>query len=210
MTETVQAISELVASKLASALTEPPHIAYGELNLIVSRGEIARVLTILRDDAELQFSILIDLAGVDYPKRAERFDVVYHLLSITKNVRIRVKLAVGENQPVASVATIFPTANWFEREAFDMYGILFSDHPDLRRILTDYGFSGYPLRKDFPLTGYVEVRYDDEQKRVVYEPVKLVQEFRDFDFLSPWEGAQHILLPGDEKAKVSAPDAAKK
>lgn len=210
MTETVQTISELVVSKLGSVLVEPPQIAFGELTVIIARDENTRVLTILRDDPELQFSILIDLAGVDYPKRPERFDVVYHLLSITKNARIRVKLTVGETQPVASVAGIFPTANWFEREAFDMYGILFSEHPDLRRILTDYGFAGYPLRKDFPLTGYVEVRYDDEQKRVVYEPVKLVQEFRDFDFLSPWEGAQQILLPGDEKAKASAPDAPKK
>ena len=201
MSEVLQAIADHVGSRIGSALKSPPSIAFGELTLTIARDEIVRVLTVLRDDPLLQFTILIDLAGVDYPKQAERFEVVYHLLSITKNARIRVKLSVGEGQPVLSVASVFATANWFEREAFDMYGILFSDHPDLRRILTDYGFSGYPLRKDFPLTGYVEVRYDDEQKRVVYEPVKLVQEFRDFDFLSPWEGAKHILLPGDEKAK---------
>jgi NADH-quinone oxidoreductase subunit C len=143
--------------------------------------------------------VLIDICGVDFPNRPRRFDVVYHLLSVAKNARIRVKVEADETLPIPSASAVFPAANWFEREAFDMYGILFSDHPDLRRLLTDYGFSGYPLRKDFPLTGYVEVRYDDEQKRVVYEPVKLVQEFRDFDFLSPWEGAPYIMNPGDKK-----------
>ena len=147
-----------------------------------------RVLTALRNDKECQFEQLIDICGVDYPERERRFDVVYHLLSPRKNQRIRVKCEADEENPVPSVVELFPTANWYEREAYDMYGILFSGHPDLRRILTDYGFQGFPLRKDFPLTGYVEVRYDDDQKRVVYEPVKLTQEFRSFDFESPWEG----------------------
>jgi NADH-quinone oxidoreductase subunit C len=167
----------------------------------------------LRDDPGCGFTILVDLCGVDYPGRSPRFDVVYHLLSISENARIRVKIAADSETPVPSVTPVFRVADWFEREAFDMYGILFSGHPDLRRILTDYGFTGFPLRKDFPLTGYVEVRYDDEQKRVVYEPVKLVQEFRDFDFMSPWEGAKYIL-PGDEKAdradKSDDEDASKK
>ncbi len=153
-----------------------------------------------------EFKILVDLCGVDWPQRAKRFDVVYHLLSLTNNQRIRVKAMVGEGEAVPSCVRVYPAANWFEREAFDMYGIAFDEHPDLRRILTDYGFSGNPLRKDFPLTGYVELRYDDELKRVVYQPVQLVQEFRDFDFMSPWEGAPHIL-PGDEKAAM-APGAA--
>jgi NADH-quinone oxidoreductase subunit C len=159
------------------------------------------VLAFLRDDPECQFTILIDICGVDYPSRPRRFDVVYHLLSIAKNRRIRIKIETEETAPVPSVVSVHPGANWFEREAFDMYGILFTDHPDLRRILTDYGFTGYPLRKDFPLTGYVEVRWDDEQKRVVYEPVRLVQEFRDFDFLSPWEGAPFILPSHEDKGK---------
>lgn len=174
--------------------------AFGELTLTVARDRIIDVLTTLRDDPACRFECLIDICGVDYPERTERFEVVYHLLSLRKNQRIRVKLATDEDAPVPSVNEIFPAANWFEREAYDMYGILFSNHPDLRRLLTDYGFQGYPLRKDFPLTGYVEVRYDDEQKRVVYEPVKLNQEFRSFDFESPWEGTTYVL-PGDEKAK---------
>ena len=201
----LEALSEHAAAQLGAALKNS-HLAFGELTLTVAREEIVRVLTFLRDDPACGFTILIDLCGVDYPDRTERFEVVYHLLSITRNFRVRVKLATDENEPVPSVDSVHPTANWFEREAFDMYGILFSDHPDLRRILTDYGFSGYPLRKDFPLTGYVEVRYDDDQKRVVYEPVKLVQEFREFDFLSPWEGAPYIMLPGDEKAKAPPAD----
>ena len=164
------------------------------------RSGIIDVLKKLRDDPELQFEVLIDITGVDWPAREERFDVVYHLLSMRKNQRIRVKLTTDENHPVPSVIELFPTANWLERETYDMYGILFSGHPDLRRILTDYGFEGHPLRKDFPLTGYKEVRYDDEVKRVVYEPVRLTQEFRQFDFESPWEGVDYIL-PGDEKAK---------
>ena len=186
------ASATLGAAALSSAT------AFGELTLTVARDRIIDVLATLRDDPAWQFECLIDICGVDYPERPERFEVVYHLLSLRKNQRIRVKLATDEDTPVPSVIEIFPAANWFEREAYDMYGILFSNHPDLRRLLTDYGFQGYPLRKDFPLTGYVEVRYDDEQKRVVYEPVKLNQEFRSFDFESPWEGTTYVL-PGDEK-----------
>ena len=203
MNELLQALSEHAAAHLGAALQDSK-FEYGELTLTVAREDIVRVLTFLRDDPRFAFTILIDLCGVDYPERPLRFEIVYHLLSITRNARIRVKTMTDEREPVPSVADVHSTANWFEREAFDMYGILFSNHPDLRRLLTDYGFSGYPLRKDFPLTGYVEVRYDDEQKRVVYEPVRLVQEFREFDFLSPWEGAAAsaaVLLPGDEKAK---------
>jgi NADH-quinone oxidoreductase subunit C len=177
-------------------------IAFGELTVLVSVDVVHRLLAHLREDPACQFSQLMDICGADYPQRAKRFDVVYHLLSLHKNHRIRVKVEVDEQTPVPSAVDIWPAANWFEREAFDMYGIQFSDHPDLRRLLTDYGFSGHPLRKDFPLTGYVEVRYDDDQKRVVYEPVKLTQEFRKFDYLSPWEGAKYIL-PGDEKAAKS-------
>ena len=158
----------------------------------------------LRDDPRLAFINLTDVCGVDWPEREKRFDVVYHLLSPRQNVRIRLKVMTDEATPVPSITPVFPGADWFEREAYDFYGILFTGHPDLRRILTDYGFEGHPLRKDFPLTGFVEVRYDDEQKRVVYEPVKLAQEFRDFDFLSPWEGTDYVL-PGDEKAKPSRP-----
>jgi NADH-quinone oxidoreductase subunit C len=176
-------------------------VVRGELTLDIELGEIARVLKFLRDGPNCQFKMLIDICGVDWPQREKRFDVVYHLLSLSKNHRIRVKLETDENTPVATVVPLFPAANWFEREAFDMYGITFADHPDLRRLLTDYGFSGFPLRKDFPLTGHVELRYDDDLKRVVYQPVQLVQESRDFDFMSPWEGARFIL-PGDEKADV--------
>ena len=174
--------------------------AFGELTLTVARDRIVSVLKALRDDPELEFEVLLDITGVDWPGRDERFDVVYHLLSMRKNLRIRVKLTTDEHEPVPSVVDVFPTANWLERETYDMYGILFSGHPDLRRILTDYGFEGHPLRKDFPLTGFKEVRFDDELKRVVYEPVRLTQEFRQFDFESPWEGVDYIL-PGDEKAK---------
>jgi NADH-quinone oxidoreductase subunit C len=175
------------------------HIAHDELTLDIARDKIIEVLTFLRDDPKCRFEVLIDICGVDWPARAARFDVVYHLLSPRLNQRIRVKLETDETTPVASAVEVFSVANWFEREAYDMYGILFSGHPDLRRILTDYGFQGYPLRKDFPLTGYVEVRYDEELKRVVNEPVELTQEFRSFDFESPWEGTQYVL-PGDEKA----------
>lgn len=175
-------------------------VAYGELTLTAPLLRVIEALTILRDHADCQFHQLIDLAGVDYPSRARRFDVVYHLLSMTRNHRIRLKIETDEDTPVPTATAVFPNADWYEREAFDMYGIFFEGHPDLRRILTDYGFHGHPLRKDFPMTGYVEVRYDDELKRVVYEPVKAV-EFRQWDFLSPWEGADYVL-PGDEKAEV--------
>jgi len=190
-----------IAGALGNAIVSQS-IKFGELTLVAERSEIVRVLTHLRDDPGCEFKILVDLCGVDWPQRARRFDVVYHLLSLTQNVRLRVKVETDEETPVPTCVGVYPAANWFERETFDMYGVTFADHPDLRRLLTDYGFSGYPLRKDFPLTGYVEVRYDDEQKRVVYQPVDLVQEFRDFDFMSPWEGAPHIL-PGDEKVAMA-------
>ena len=173
-------------------------VAYGELTLTGPASRIVEALTQLRD--QFGFQQLIDLCGVDYPERAQRFDVVYHLLSLTKNRRIRIKVQTDEDTPVPTVTGVYPCADWFEREAFDMYGVFFEGHPDLRRILTDYGFHGHPLRKDFPMTGYVELRYDDELKRVVYEPVKSV-EFRNWDFLSPWEGADYVL-PGDEKAEA--------
>jgi len=190
-----------LASHITRALSGvTSNIVRDELTLACAGDDIVHVLKFLHDDAACAFTILIDICGVDWPQREKRFDVVYHLLSIAKNTRIRVKVQTDEATPVPSVIGVYPAANWFERETFDMYGISFSDHPDLRRLLTDYGFSGYPLRKDFPLTGYVEVRYDDDLKRVVYQPVQLVQEFREFDFMSPWEGAQYIL-PGDEKAK---------
>jgi NADH-quinone oxidoreductase subunit C len=198
MIMTLEELSSHVGAKLQGAVVGSD-VTRGELTLVVERNEIVRVLTVLRDDADCLFEVLIDICGVDYPERDNRFDVVYHLLSPRKNQRIRVKCDTDEETAVPSVIDVFPAANWFEREAYDMYGILFSGHPDLRRILTDYGFQGYPLRKDFPLTGYVEVRYDDAQKRVVYEPVKLTQEFRSFDFMSPWEGTDYVL-PGDEKS----------
>jgi len=175
------------------------HEAFGELTLTVRAADIVACLTFLRDDPACRFQQLIDLTCVDYPERSARFDVVYHLLSLTANHRVRVKLHTDEDTPVASIIGVYPVADWFEREAFDMFGVFFSGHPDLRRLLTDYGFHGHPLRKDFPMTGYVEVRYDDELRRVVYEPVKIA-EFRQFDFLSPWEGAKYAL-PGDEKAE---------
>jgi len=183
------------------------HIAFGELTVHAPAHRIIPALTRLRDHADLQFHQLIDICGSDYPQRPLRFDVVYHLLSMTKNRRVRVKVQTDEDTPVPSVVGVYPAADWFEREAFDMYGVFFEGHPDLRRLLTDYGFHGHPMRKDFPMTGYVEVRYDDELKRVVYEPVKSV-EFRNWDFLSPWEGAEYARpgegyprgLPGDEKA----------
>lgn len=200
MNETLKELAKAIA-KAAPGAVKGHRIAAGELTLDVVTNEIVRVMTTLRDDPQFDFKILIDVCGVDWPARANRFDVVYHLLSLSKNRRVRITLQTGEETAVPSIVEVYPVANWFEREAFDMYGVVFSDHPDLRRILTDYGFSGHPLRKDFPLTGFVEVRYDDEMKRVVYEPVKLTQEFRDFDFMSPWEGAKYIL-PGDEKAKA--------
>ena len=173
-------------------------IAHGELNVDVAPSNITGLIEFLKTDSTCRLSMLIDITAVDWPARERRFDLVYHLLSMHLNQRIRVKAELREDEIAPSVLAEFPNANWYEREVFDMYGVLFSGHPDLRRILTDYGFSGYPLRKDFPTTGYVEVRYDEEQKRVVYEPVKLTQEYRQFDFMSPWEGAEYIL-PGDEK-----------
>ena len=171
---------------------------HDQLIVVCKPNKIAAFLTFLRDDSNCLFKVLLDICGVDYPERENRFEVVYHLQSLRLNQRIRVKVECGESDIVPSVCSVFSSANWYERETFDFFGIMFSDHPDLRRLLTDYGFDGHPLRKDFPLTGYVEVRYDEEQKRVVYEPVKLTQAFRSFDFVSPWEGAEYIL-PGDEK-----------
>jgi NADH-quinone oxidoreductase subunit C len=174
--------------------------AFGEVTVIVARESIVDVLTKLRDDAATLYKCFIDITAVDYPQRANRFDVVYHLLSPRHNTRIRVKCETDEMTPVPSAIPAFPSANWFERETYDMFGVFFSGHPDLRRMLTDYGFEGHPLRKDFPMSGFVEVRYDDDQKRVVYEPIRLNQEYRQFDFLSPWEGDTPYQLPGDEKA----------
>jgi len=178
--------------------------AVGEVSITVARDAIADVCRMLRD--RFDYQQLMEIAGVDYPARAERFDVVYHLLSVTRNHRIRLRVTTDEEQPVPSVTSIWPVAGWLEREIFDLYGVIFDGNPDLRRILTDYGFRGHPFRKDFPLTGYTEMRYSEEAKRVVYEPVKLAQDFRSFDFLSPWEGAEYIL-PGDEKVVGEAPGA---
>jgi len=199
MDESLLELAEYAGLKLGDALISHA-LAYGDLTLNVRAGDIVEVMQFLRDDGRCKFIAFVDCCGVDYPERTERFDVVYHLLSPTQNLRVRVKVTTDEETPVPSITSVFPGADWFEREAYDLYGILFSGHPDLRRILTDYGFDGHPLRKDFPLTGFVEVRYDEERKRVVYEPVKLAQEFRDFDYLSPWEGTDYVL-PGDEKAK---------
>jgi len=198
-------LGESLEARLGNAIISQ-HVRFGELTLNVQRGKIIPVLKLLRDDGACRFEVLIDICGVDWPARENRFDVVYHLLSPRVNQRIRVKIEANETEPVPSAIEVFPAADWFEREAYDMYGILFAGHPDLRRLLTDYGFQGYPLRKDFPLSGYVEVRYDDERKQVVYEPVRLNQEFRDFDFESPWEGTGYVI-PGDEKASE---DSAKK
>ena len=195
-------LAEHLASGVPGALLAT-EIRHNELCCRIERESVPRVLQFLRDDPKCRFTILMDICGVDYPERSLRFDVVYNLLSLGLNQRIRLKVETDEEQPVPSAVGLYSCAGWWERETWDLYGILFSDNPDLRRILTDYGFDGHPLRKDFPLTGYVEVKYDEEQKRVVYEPVKLKQEFRSFDFLSPWEGMDKIL-PGDEKA--SGPD----
>jgi NADH-quinone oxidoreductase subunit C len=194
MTDLAQ-VGQKISDTLPAAVRSHA-VALGELTLEVEPTDITHVMSHLRDDPACEFKILVDICGVDWPKRPKRFDVVYHLLSLSRNQRIRVRVQVGEDEAVPSIVAIYPAANWFERETFDMYGVAFADHPDLRRILTDYGFSGHPLRKDFPLTGFVEVRYDDELKRVVYQPVQLVQEFRDFDFMSPWEGAPQILPDG--------------
>ena len=199
MNEALNDLAAYIREKLDGQVGDAV-VAYGELTLTVEPADIVAVLNFLRRDVQCQFISIIDICGVDYPSRPKRFDVVYHLLSPRQNQRIRVKVMADEDTLVPSVTEVFSGADWFEREAYDLYGILFSGHPDLRRILTDYGFEGHPLRKDFPLTGFVQVRYDDEVKRVVYEPVELRQEFRNFDFLSPWEGTEYIL-PGDEKAK---------
>jgi NADH-quinone oxidoreductase subunit C len=197
-----EAMLAVVGPGLGDDLLEK-EVAHDELTLVVRPASIPRVLAYLRDEPSLKLTQLMDLCGVDYPEREQRFEVVYHLLSLHHNHRLRVKVRTDETTPVPSVVEVFACANWFEREAWDMYGIFFSDHPDLRRLLTDYGFEGHPLRKDFPLSGYVELRYDEEQKRVVYEPIRLRQDFRAWDFLSPWEGAGG-LLPGDEKAVAAA------
>jgi len=196
MSQALQDLGAHIRASMTNAVVGQS-ITVGELTLEVRAEDIATVIKFLRDDPRCKFTTLIDICGSDYPQRGKRFDVVYHLLSMQLNHRVRIKIQTDENTPVASIVGVFPCADWFEREAFDMYGILFSGHPDLRRILTDYGFEGFPLRKDFPMSGHVEVRYDSEQQRVVYEPVKLPQAFRNFDFLSPWEG---MTLPGDEKA----------
>ena len=199
MEETLKELGDYIVAQRAGDVIGF-EVAYGELTVTVQRDAILDLVTWLTRDPNTGFVSIIDVCGVDYPQREMRFDVVYHLLSPTRNLRIRLKLETDDVTPVRSITSVLPGADWFEREAYDMYGILFVGHPDLRRLLTDYGFEGHPLRKDFPLTGYVEVRYDDQLKRVVYEPVKLTQEFRDFDFLSPWEGTDYVL-PGDEKAK---------
>jgi len=188
-------LAERLGDKLLSQA-----VVVRELTLVAKRDAILEVIRFLHDDGNCRFVSIVDICGVDYPSREERFEVVYHLLSPYRNLRVRVKVTTDDSHPVPSLTPLFPGADWYEREAYDFYGILFSGHPDLRRILTDYGFDGHPLRKDFPLTGFVEVRYDEERKRVVYEPVKLAQEFRNFDYLSPWEGTDYVL-PGDEKAK---------
>ena len=197
-------LADHAAAQLGRAVTAAD-LAFGELTLNTEPGDLLAVLRFLRDDPKARFRFLIDVAAVDWPARPRRFDVVYNLLSLPHNLRVRVRVQTDEDTPVPSATPVFPAADWFEREAWDLFGILFSGHPDLRRILTDYGFEGHPMRKDFPLTGHVEVRYDNEQKRVVYEPVRLTQEFRRFDFVSPWEGAARVLLPGDEKAAAPAP-----
>lgn len=198
MKETLQELGDYLEAVLSESLLSQ-HIYKGELTIVVAREAIERVMSQLHDDSHCMFKQLLDVTAVDYPARQERFEVVYHLLSVKHNQRIRIKVMTDEQTPVPSVVSIYPTAAWFEREAWDMYGVFFSGNPDLRRILTDYGFDGHPLRKDFPLTGFVELRYDPEQQRVVYEPVKLPQAYRTFDALSPWEGGAYGL-PGDEKA----------
>ena len=197
MSEALRELGEVVEAAKPGEVSGSM-IANDELSLETTPGGLIELLKYLRDNAACQFTTLVDICGVDYPDREKRFEVVYHFLSMRQNQRIRVRLSVAEDEIVPSVVELFPAADWFEREVFDMYGVMFSGHPDLRRILTDYGFRGHPLRKDFPTTGYVELRFDEEQKRVVYEPVTLVQEYRQFDFMSPWEGAEYVL-PGDEK-----------
>lgn len=203
MEELLDRLGASIKTALPGAVTGH-EVAFGELNITANAADIVKVVKFLRDDPACQFVCIIDITAVDYPGREQRFDVVYHLLSPRLNQRIRVKVMTDEVTPVPSVIEVFRGADWFERETYDLYGVLFTGHPDMRRILTDYGFEGHPLRKDFPMTGFVEVRYDDEQKRVVYDKVKLNQEFRSFDFLSPWEGTDYVL-PGDEKAKEGKP-----
>ncbi len=202
MNEALTELAEFIDAALPGEVVEWT-VAHDELMVTIGAASVVRVLTFLRDDSNCLFKQLVDLCGADYPERERRFDVVYNLLSLSHNQRIRVKVEAGEDEHVPSVTEVYPSAGWYERETWDLYGIPFAGNPDLRRILTDYGFEGHPLRKDFPLTGFVEVRYDEEQKRVVYEPVSLAQDFRTFDFMSPWEGAQYIL-PGDEKADGKA------
>lgn len=206
MNDTLNDLGDYIAGKAGDAVLSW-EIALGELAIVTTRDNLSAVMKLLRDDSNCQFKVLIDVTAADYPEREERFEIVYNLLSLSHNQRIRVKASTDENTPVPSVVPMFSAAGWFEREVWDMFGVFFTDHPDLRRMLTDYGFEGHPLRKDFPLTGYVEVRYDEEQKRVVYEPVTLTQDFRSFDFMSPWEGAEYIL-PGDEKAGEDAAEKA--
>ena len=201
MSEALEELGRAVVAALGGAVTGHT-VAFGQLTLAANAADIVRVMEFLRDDERCLFWSFIDLTAVDWPERERRFEVVYHLLSPKRNQRVRVKIETDETTPVPSVVPVFRGAEWFEREAYDLYGVLFSGHPDLRRILTDYGFEGHPLRKDFPLTGFVEVRWDDELKRVVYDPVRLAQEVRNFDFLSPWEGPDYGPLPGDEKAKT--------
>lgn len=198
MDDNLKDTAEQISASLSESVTDVT-ITNGELRVDARADHVVKIMTFLRDNSACQFKALMDVTAVDWPARSPRFDVVYHLLSIRQNQRVRVVVKTDEDVPVPSVSDVFSVANWFERETWDMYGVMFSGHPDLRRILTDYGFEGHPLRKDFPLTGHVEVRYDDEQKRVIYEPVTLTQEFRRFDFMSPWEGAKYIL-PGDEKS----------
>lgn len=197
MTEALQEIAGQLDLRMSDAVVRSD-IAFGELTVVTTQSSLLKLVRYLQQDENLRFSTLVDITAVDHPGRKRRFDLVYHFLSMYRNHRIRLKVEVGEQDIVPSITGPFPAANWFEREVFDMFGILFSGHPDLRRILTDYGFRGHPLRKDFPTTGYTEVRYDEALKRVVYEPVQLVQEYRQFDFMSPWEGAQYVL-PGDDK-----------
>ena len=199
MDDALSALGAKIAAALPGAATGAS-VAFGDLSILADAGRVLEVLTYLRDDPACQFIAFVDITAVDYPAREKRFDVVYHLLSPKLNQRVRVKAALGDGEPIASAVDLFPAANWFEREVYDLFGVFFTGHPDLRRILTDYGFEGHPLRKDFPMTGFVEVRYNDMEKRVVYEPVNLAQEYRRFDFLSPWEGTDYVL-PGDEKAK---------
>ncbi|KXF90648.1 NADH-quinone oxidoreductase subunit C [Phaeobacter inhibens] len=197
MTEALNELGTQIAAKRPDCVIGWD-VTFDELNVDVAPSNLAGFVEFLKADATCKFSSLVDITAVDYPDRPKRFDVVYHFLSMYQNQRIRLRVSIREDEMLPSIVTIHPSANWFEREVFDMFGILFTGHPDLRRILTDYGFRGYPLRKDFPTSGYTEVRYDEAQKRVVYEPVNLVQEYRQFDFMSPWEGAEYIL-PGDEK-----------